>query len=372
MVTFMSLYQPLFNQICTCLEGQHYEVSVAAIRILDHPAVFFPFVLAPNVEPAETLPDGTLDARKHPVLSVIYRSFRRVVANHDYVEVRKTIHTLMGLLEEHWGDVCEKEIVLENSREKQREQRRDAFEAMCMKYEAHSKLLNKRKPSSLASSSRKSSKPREQDKEATDELDTFQHLNRTTRAVSEIFREGTTAISSPKAAKRRGSVILESERKKRNTLIPVPNDHRKFSRRAKSTADKDWFALSKKGGPRRRKGSFELMLEDMKKKKGEANKHEEKLPEREREKLQEREEEKLQEGEDKKGASKITVEPDPPPEEKVNEEGTSDEPPNGEEQSEEDDFVDDDLVEHLAKLKCSTTSSGARLRTLSLISMGES
>lgn len=92
--------EPLFQRICECISGTHYDVSQAAVKIVDHPAVFFPYVLFP-VHPQDTAGHAELDPDSeerlqaemslNPLLIYVYKGFRRTVATHLYIEVRKTV-----------------------------------------------------------------------------------------------------------------------------------------------------------------------------------------------------------------------------------------------------------------------------------------
>lgn len=242
---FMELHETLFARVCWCLEGEHYEVSVAAIRILDHPAVFFPFLLEPDVLKAETKPDGTKAARIHPVLNVIYRSFRRVVANHDYIEVRKTIHTLMGLLEEKWGDVCEQEIIEEDARQVLRDKRREDMDTVfeqCHKKRAqrHERVVSSHHLSA-----------RHLDVESAEDLEGFEHLRARGGSVS------TLNISSNPSNTKRKSLLLTKEKNRRSSILLSSPRASKTDVESDSATIVEGFE-STPPTSRRRRDSFEL------------------------------------------------------------------------------------------------------------------
>lgn len=131
---------PLFKRVCECVIGVHSELSAIAIRILDHPGVFFPFLLFPslprpsfvitpsetriivepsivNIQPDGTDPRKTLGPKDHPTLAMVYKAFRKTVKQHPYLDVRRTIHTLMGLFEDQWERLCQACILEEEKAE---------------------------------------------------------------------------------------------------------------------------------------------------------------------------------------------------------------------------------------------------------------
>lgn len=239
----MELHETLFARVCWCLEGEHYEVSVAAIRILDHPAVFFPFLLEPDVALAKLRADGTKEARIHPVLNVIYRSFRRVVANHDYIEVRKTIHTLMGLLEEHWGDVCEKEIEDEDKRQVIRDKRRkdvDIIFERCHKEGPHV---------ALHEHGTHVARHLEESSAEYQDLEGLEHLRARGGSVSSLSLSSHELPTGAKAASKRQSVLLAKEKSRRSSIHLVS---------PRISIEKQNSNSDEKRPSRRRRDSFEL------------------------------------------------------------------------------------------------------------------
>jgi hypothetical protein len=259
-----SIHGILFNRICTTLEGEHYEVSVAAIRILDHPAVFFPFVLAPKVPEPKTLPDGTIEVRDHPVLSRIYRSFRRVVANHDYMDVRKTINTLMGLLEDHWSDVCENEIRQEEIREEERKKRREEMERVIEMHGHYTPADMERRPSQMqliqdVQKERPSTatSPRNMNRDSMDDLESLVHLRLRTETVSNLMvpgKRGQRAASISITESHKSEILSKEKHRRKNSLVASDIRTRRKTEPAAGIAKTD----ADKRAPR--KNSFDLML----------------------------------------------------------------------------------------------------------------
>jgi len=117
----------VFQQLCLCIVGNHYDVSQAALRVLDHPAVFFPYIINPDpiketsattaTTTMTTMTTLTTTKAKHGLaeyerihnhfLPGVYKAFRRQVEIHMYIEVRKTLDTLMGIMEKHWPTLCQ-------------------------------------------------------------------------------------------------------------------------------------------------------------------------------------------------------------------------------------------------------------------------
>lgn len=104
MEALIAIRQPLFTQVCLCLESSHSELAATAVRILDHPGVFFPFILFPKeIKPGA----GIVEADDHKILGIIIHAFDKIGVDHAYVDIRKTIATLKHLvMDKHGQALC--------------------------------------------------------------------------------------------------------------------------------------------------------------------------------------------------------------------------------------------------------------------------
>jgi len=109
MEALIKIRQPLFTQVCLCLESSHSELAATAVRILDHPGVFFPFILFPKeIRPGV----GPVDTDSHAILGIIIHAFDKIGADHAYLDIRKTIETLKRLvMDKHGQAICEQKAM---------------------------------------------------------------------------------------------------------------------------------------------------------------------------------------------------------------------------------------------------------------------
>mmetsp|Transcript_3306 Transcript_3306/g.6215 ORF Transcript_3306/g.6215 Transcript_3306/m.6215 type:complete len:807 (+) Transcript_3306:90-2510(+) len=152
LTSLLKIRMTVFKQVCLCLESSHSEVSATAVRILDHPGVFFPFILFPK----DLGPDGApVETNSHQILGVIIRAFDKIGAEHSYLDIRKTIETLKRLVIDKFGaEVCRQAVqVLVDTDER--------HEAHLRLYDSMEEKLNAKlsRPSYITRTDRKARKP---------------------------------------------------------------------------------------------------------------------------------------------------------------------------------------------------------------------